>query len=209
MAESDVNQFIEFTNATATAITINNSIDWAAIVPTAEFFIRRGLTAGPLSLAGTGITIESNTAAELEQGQVGVLRHKTGTTFLWIGGVAGLPCEIQFSASDLTTPITVGTTKGYLRSPFPFTLTEVRFSGLVAPTGAPIIADLNKSGVSVLSTRCMIDAGEKTSKDSATPHVISGGSVAIADDEEITADFDQVGSTVAGAGIIVTLIGIR
>jgi len=114
---------------------------------------------------------------------------------------------IQIACSDLTTPITFGTNKGYDRAPCAFTLTEVRASafGTVAITGSPVLIDINKSGTSVLSTKLMIDVNEKTSLTATTPAVISDSN--FADDEEIIIDFDQVGSTTAGSGIIVTLIG--
>jgi hypothetical protein len=46
---------------------------------------------------------------------------------------------------------------------------------------------------------------EKTSTTAATPAVISDS--AIADDAELTIDIDQIGSTIAGAGLKITLIG--
>jgi hypothetical protein len=59
----------------------------------------------------------------------------------------------------------------------------------------------------VLSTEISIDDGEKTSTTAATPPVISDS--ALADDAEITIDIDQVGSTTAGSGLKVALIGTR
>lgn len=118
-----------------------------------------------------------------------------------------LPCEFQIACSDMTTAITAATNKAYFRAPYAFTLTAVRASAFTAPTGATILIDVNESGTTVISTKIMIDASEKTSTTAATPAVISDS--AIADDAEITIDFDQVGSSVAGAGIIVTLIGTR
>jgi hypothetical protein len=71
--------------------------------------------------------------------------------------------------------------------------------------GSVITVDVNNGGVSVLSTAVTIDASEKTSVTAATPPVISTST--IADDAEITIDIDTVGSTTAGAGLKVTLIG--
>lgn len=76
-----------------------------------------------------------------------------------------------------------------------------------APTGANLVVDINEGGVSILSTKLSIDAGEKTSTTAATPAVISDAT--LADDAEITIDIDQVGSTVAGAGLKVVLIGTK
>lgn len=114
---------------------------------------------------------------------------------------------IQLACSDTTTAITAGTGKATFRMPHAMTLTDVRASVSTAPTGSTIIIDINESGSTILSTKLSIDASEKTSTTAATPPVISD--TALADDAEITIDFDQVGSTVAGVGVIVTLIGTR
>lgn len=111
------------------------------------------------------------------------------------------------ACSDETTAITTGTGKVTFRMPYAFTLTAVRASVTTAPTGSTILIDINESGTTILSTKLMIDASEKTSTTAATAAVISDTS--LADDAEITIDFDQVGSTIAGAGVKVYLIGHR
>ena len=120
---------------------------------------------------------------------------------------AGQLETIQIACSDLTTPLTTGTTKAYFRMPYAMNLTEVRASVLTAPTGSVLTVDINETGTSVLSTKLTIDATEKTSETASTPAVISDS--ALADDAEITIDIDGVGSTIAGAGLIVTLTGTR
>jgi len=121
--------------------------------------------------------------------------------------VSPLPTEIQVACSDETTALTVGTAKVTFRMPYAMTLTAVRASVTTAPTGSTLIVDINEGGTSILSTKLSIDATEKTSTTAATPAVISDS--ALADDAEITIDIDQIGSTVAGAGLKVTLIGTR
>jgi hypothetical protein len=115
--------------------------------------------------------------------------------------------SLIFALSDETTALTTGTAKLTVRMPYAFTVTAVRASVNTAPTGAAIVVDVNESGVSILSTKLSIDATEKTSTTAATPAVISDAS--LADDAEITFDIDQVGSTIAGAGLKVTIIGHR
>lgn len=112
---------------------------------------------------------------------------------------------IPIAVSDESTALTTGTAKVTFRMPFGFTLTEPRASVTTAPTGSVLTVDINKGGTSILSTKLTIDAGEKTSTTAATPAVISDAS--LADDAEITIDIDTVGSTVAGAGLKVYLIG--
>lgn len=114
---------------------------------------------------------------------------------------------IQIAASDETTDLTVDTNKITFRMPYAFTLTGVRASVTTAPTGADLIVDINESGVTILSTKLTIDAGDKTSVGSAVTPVISD--TALADDAEITIDIDQIGSTIAGAGLKITLIGTK
>jgi hypothetical protein len=115
--------------------------------------------------------------------------------------------HIQIACSDLSSDLTIGTSKAYFRMSFAMTLTAVRASVLTAPTGSTLIVDINEAGSTILSTKLSIDATEKTSTTAASAAVISD--TALADDAEITIDIDQVGSTIAGTGLIVTLIGYR
>jgi hypothetical protein len=112
---------------------------------------------------------------------------------------------LGIACSDETTALTTGGAKATFRMPYAMTLTEVRASVTTAPTGSPLTVDINESGTTILSTKLTIDATEKTSETAATAAVISDSS--LADDAEITIDIDQIGSTVAGAGLKVWLIG--
>ncbi len=128
--------------------------------------------------------------------------------YKWSGSAwaSAAPIEtIIIACSDETTAITTGNAKATFRMPYAFTVTAVRASVTTAPTGSTILIDINESGTTILSTKLMIDASEKTSTTAATPAVISDS--ALADDAEMTIDFDQVGSTIAGAGVKVYLIG--
>lgn len=126
------------------------------------------------------------------------------------GTQVGAKVEFQLALSDLSTALTTGTTKGYFHAPCAFTLTGVHISVNTAPTGSTLIVDVNKgtgTGTSMLSTKVSIDASEFSSDTAATAAVISTSAVAQFD--RISFDIDQVGSSVAGAGLIVTLIGTR
>lgn len=130
----------------------------------------------------------------------------SGSTFLDLQ--TGNPVEaIPIACSDEATALTAGVAKVTFRMPYAFTLTEARASVTTAPTGAALTVDINEGGISLLSTKLTIDAGEKTSTTAAAPPVISDA--ALADDAEITIDIDTIGSTVAGAGLKVYLIGSR
>lgn len=125
-----------------------------------------------------------------------------------IGAVVDLAKPVEsfvIAASDETTALTTGTAKVTFRMPYAFTLSEVRASVTTAPTGSVLTVDINETATTILSTKLTIDATEKTSETAATAPVISDA--ALADDAEITIDIDTVGSTIAGAGLKVTLIG--
>lgn len=111
------------------------------------------------------------------------------------------------ACSDETSSITTGTAKATFRMPWAATLVAVKAGLTTAPTGSTAVFDINKNGTTVLSTKLSVDAGEKTSYTAATPAVISVSSFAI--DDEVTFDFDQVGSTIAGAGVKITLFFTR
>lgn len=135
----------------------------------------------------------------------------TPTADLWasttIDGKVILQTFIAIAISNETTALTTGTAKATFRMPFAMTLTDVRASVTTAPTDATLTIDINESGSTILSTKLTIDATEKTSTTAALPAVISDA--ALADDAEITIDIDQIGSSVAGAGAKVYLIGTR
>ena len=120
---------------------------------------------------------------------------------------AGLDVALTYPVGDETTALTTGMGKLTVRLPFAMTVTAVRASVTTAPTDAALTVDINEGGTSILSTEITIDSGEKTSTTAAVPAVISDS--ALADDAEIRIDIDQVGSTIAGAGLKVTLIGTR
>lgn len=120
---------------------------------------------------------------------------------------ATVPVALLLVCGDESTPLTVGDGKLTLRMPHAMTLTAVRASVTTAPTGAALVLDIRESGGTILSTALSIDAGEKSSVTAATPAVISDS--ALADDAEIIIDIDQIGSSVAGAGLKVWLIGTR
>ena len=112
------------------------------------------------------------------------------------------------SASDEGTALTTGTAKITFRMPFAMTLTDIRASVTTAPTDATLIVDVNDGGSTIMTTdKLDIDATEKTTETASTAPVLTD--TALANDAEITIDIDQIGSTVAGAGLKVTLIGRR
>lgn len=117
------------------------------------------------------------------------------------------PVEVGIACSDESTDLATGTVATF-RMPHAMTLTEVRASVTTAPVGSTIIVDINDGGTTIMdSTKLSIDASEKTSTTAATAAVLTD--TALADDAEITVDIDQVGSSTAGVGLKIWLIGYR
>lgn len=126
------------------------------------------------------------------------------TTGNFSGGTPPLE-TFSVAVSDENTPLTAGVGKLTFRMPFALTLTGVRASVNTAPTGSILIVDINQEGVTILGTKLSIDSSEKTSVTATSPATITNPN--LTDNSEITIDIDQVGATVAGTGLKVTLIG--
>ena len=163
----------------------------------------------PTSMVGTNITgaAAGLTAGSVTNATLNAAITVSQATTLNRQSSTGLPVEFYVAASDLTTTLTSGTSQGYFRAPYAFTVTEVRASVLTPQTGGSILTvDINESGTTILSTKLTIDNNEDSSKSAATPPVISDS--AIADDAKITIDIDTVG-TGAVTGLIVLIMGYR
>jgi len=152
-----------------------------------------------LNGVATGATANSSDATLLARA------NHTGTQAA--STVTGLKDQIGIACSDETTNLVAGTAKVTLRMPYAFTLTAVRLNCNTAPTNSALIVNIKLGGTTIFSTKPQIDAAAKTSVGSGTPAVISTS--ALTDDGEITIDIDQVGSTIAGKGLKVWLIGTR
>lgn len=112
------------------------------------------------------------------------------------------------------TNIAAGTGKASFVLPFGLLLDSIADGGLYASlavaqaAGSIFTVDVNRNGISILSTKLTIDNTEKTTKTAATAAVyVAGGDVLYAGDE-ITIDVDQVGTALA-KGLRVYLVGRR
>ena len=114
------------------------------------------------------------------------------------------------ACSDETTDLTASSSvaKVTFRMPYAFTLTNVRANVNTATEGSAITVDIKRSGTSIFSTALTIANGSKTSV-GGTVHEFAGNAdtMELADDAEITIFCTAVGSTSAGKGLKVTLIG--
>lgn len=110
-----------------------------------------------------------------------------------------------FAISDETTALTTGTK---LTVYLPVSLTDISVSACLttAATGAGFIADIHMNGTTIMTTnKLLIDATEFTTNTASTaPTVTTTTYTAF---QKIEFIIDQVGSTVAGAGAKVFIIG--
>lgn len=155
-----------------------------------------------VTVAGTEVMFDGSSGWVATGGGGGAVTSVNGDT-----GAVIVEVPIGIAVSDETTALTTGVAKTTFRMPYAFTLTAVRASVTTSPTGSVLTVDINENGSTILSTKITIDASEKTSTTAATPPVISDAN--LADDAEMTIDIDTVGSTIAGAGLKVWLIGYR
>jgi hypothetical protein len=149
------------------------------------------------------------------------LSHASANTLTASGGVLSVEGVAQAAAtgvnatkqciaiacSDETTDLTTGTAKATFHMPYAFTLTAIKAGLTTAPTGSVATFDVNEAGSTILTTKLTIDIGEKTSATAATAAVIGGAGPALAADALMTVDVDGIGSSTAGAGLKIYLIG--
>jgi hypothetical protein len=111
------------------------------------------------------------------------------------------------AASDNTTALTASTVFTFYM-PYAMTLTDIKASVLTAPTGAELIVDVHDAGTTIMDTNKLdIDVTEFHTKDAGTQPVLSH--TTLANNAKIEIIVDQIGSTVAGAGLVIYLIGYQ
>ena len=211
---------VEIANGTSAIVSSDGGGGSAAVTNIFNDVALNSLTLStslPVASGGTGSNAAAGARTNLGLGTAAVLNTGTAANnIVQLDSNAKIPAvdgsqitniveAIVVAASDETSSLTTGTAKTTFRMPYAFTVTGVRASVTTAPTGSTLTVDINENGSSILSTKITIDATEKTSTTAATAPVISD--TALADDAEITIDIDQVGSTVAGKGLKVTLLG--
>lgn len=115
------------------------------------------------------------------------------------GGSITFAIPMAAAGSDLTSDLAVGTRKAIWFFPFNCDIVEV-FSGVgTVASGSSIIVDCNIDGVSALSTRISIEAGQKTSLTAAAQPVLSTTSATKG--QELSWDLDQIGAVDTGKAI--------
>lgn len=113
---------------------------------------------------------------------------------------------LTFSLTSFFKTGALTATTGTQRLPIDgtYTIVGTRLMVGTAPTGASIIVDINKNGTTIYSTqanRPSIAAGANSGGPGAAPDVAS-----LAAGDYLTVDVDQIGSTVAGSDLTVSVI---
>ena len=100
-----------------------------------------------------------------------------------------------------TGTLAVGAGTGRFRFPWAATILGVTAAVNTAPTGASLIADVNKNGTTIFTTQS--NRPTITATTNATTSEPTPGVTAIVAGDYLTVDIDQIGSTVAGADLTV------
>lgn len=121
----------------------------------------------------------------------------------------GMPVSLSvaFGTYTVAGPVTPSTGKARLPSNGNYTLAGAIATISTAPTGSSLIVDVLKNGTTIYTTaanRPTIPASGFVSQTMATPDV-----TAMAVNDYLTINITQVGSTVAGADLTVTVFATR
>lgn len=157
------------------------------------------LKAGNMFASGAVVYSSGNTLMQSAQGSSGQLLLSQGAGApKWATPIGGMVWYLDGNQ-------TVGTSLGaQVVMPMSITLSSVSMTIKGTPTGAALIANVRKDGVSIFSTRPQINSGT----------LLGGGNAAFSttvlpEGSLMTFDIDQVGSTFAGSGLTVILKGYR
>ena len=114
----------------------------------------------------------------------------------------------SFAISDETTSLTTVTTKITVHWPYNFTLASVFIGVNTGPTVTTLVIDIrDNSGNTIFSTKPTILVNELTSLTKGTQPVLV--TTSFTKGQKLTVNIDQVGSTIAGKGLKIYMIGTK
>jgi len=188
----------EFVGGGVGLTALNGTQITSGTVPVARLSAASTTAAGIAELATTA---ETNT---------GTATARTVTPDGLAGSVHGEKV-IQMVVVDFATALTTGNGKFYFHVPSTlngFDIVDVHAEVISAPAGSTIIIQLHNltATADILTTLLTIDASETGSDTAAAAAVISGSEDDLTTNDVIRVDIDQIGSSTAGSGLIVTLI---
>lgn len=110
-----------------------------------------------------------------------------------------------FATTDVLT-IRTGVSRWYNDTEATLTILKVRIQVLNAgPTGAAILVDLNKNGTTLYSTQGNRPTIAAAAGAGATNLATLPNTLTMAVGDYLSVDIDQVGSTIAGTGLVITV----
>ena len=203
--------------------TTGGGIKWAA---SASASPATGSSLGTVQLAGDLSGVATAPTVPALAGKVDTTRTVTAGTGLSGGGdlsanrvisanfgaIAGTVSEgdhthsLTFSLTAFFKTGVLPLTTGTQRLPIDggYTIVGTRLMVGTAPTGADIVIDVNKNGTSIYTAqanRPTITDGQNAGGPGASPDVTT-----LVAGDYLTVDIDQIGSTVAGSDLTVTII---
>lgn len=124
-----------------------------------------------------------------------------GSALSSVIAAARTPMQHTFSHTGVVS-VKTGTHKLYNDTGKTLTIVNVRATVDLAPTGASLIVDVHKNGTTIFTTQSNRPTiAATTFTDTSTPAVTTWAA-----GEYLTVDIDQVGSTVAGSDLVVTVV---
>lgn len=116
--------------------------------------------------------------------------------------------DVGFALSDETTALTTGQ-KIAFDWPYPFVIVRAYASIVTAPTGSSLTIDIEDEGTTILSAAAALVISASANNGEHASFASSATSYRFDKGDLCSIDIDQVGSTIAGAGLKVWLIGYR
>jgi hypothetical protein len=194
--DADLNTIAGLT-ATTNNFMVASGSAWASRTP-AQAIAHLGLDADIATLALPASTTISAFGATLVDDADAAAARTT------IGAAATAHSHTSLKERDYSVEGTLIVSTGVLRLPFKraATITNVMATVGTAPTGAAILIDVHKNGTTIFTggtnrPQIAISGNEDLT---AVPAV-----TAISAGEYLTVDIDQIGSTIAGADLVVTI----
>jgi hypothetical protein len=224
--ETSVSGILDWIGSTQGQIFYRSASGWAVLSPgtTGHFLKTNGAGANPewAAPAGGG-DADAVTLAKMAAGTAGNLitydasgnpaAVATGTAGqrLTSNGAGAAPTfqsealRIPIFFSDQSTDWTTGLKVTFTWRFGATTLSSTPIDCVTAPTGSAAQFDVQKNGTSIFGIKPTIDASETSTDTAATPAVIS--TTSLANGDIVTIHIDQIGSSDAGQGGVITFVG--
>lgn len=221
------NTLILANSATPITLTMRANTGGSADWKEGQFFSVLQVGAGQVTLAVEGggpLTVPPSFQAKTRaQGCIisGTCLAPDADAWVAAGDLSRIASAPDLQCFDLVdrsvligTNIGTGTGKDSLILPYGLVLDTVANGGIYATvstaqaTGTVLTVDVNRNGISILSTKLTFDNNERSTQTAAIPAVYEAGGNILAKGDEITIDVDQIG-TANAKGLRVYLVGQR